>query len=304
MTYFIGIDGGGSHTTALLTDAQGNELARLSGDAGIVNLLDPEAGAHTLADLASAVLAEAKVDARATMLACALAGAGREPERTRLEQSLSAMGVALDVHVMSDFEAALQDAFGSGSGILLIAGTGSSAWARHQDGRSARAGGWGHILGDEGAGYSLGIAALRSCMRSYDGRGADMHWVELVLAHTKVPSADHLVSWAARASKGDIAALAPVIFEGIEQRVAGAHAIMEDAAMELARHVGALYERLKPWDQPPTVALTGGLISPGRPLRMHTIRAIDLLGLKLPIFEDRIDAARGAAALARARTPA
>jgi N-acetylglucosamine kinase-like BadF-type ATPase len=304
VTYFIGIDGGGSHTTALLTDGDGKELARVTGDAGIVNLLDPEAGARALADLASALLAEAKVDARATMLVCALAGAGREPERTRLEQSLSAMGIALDVNVMSDFEAALQDAFGTGSGILLIAGTGSSAWARHQDGRSARAGGWGHILGDEGAGYSLGLAALRSCMRSYDGRGADVRWVDLVLAHTNVPSAEHLVSWAARAPKSDIAALAPVIFEGIEQRVAGAHAIMEDAAMELARHVGALYERLKPWDQPPTVALTGGLISPGRPLRMHTIREIDLLGLKLPIFEDRIDAARGAAALARSRTHA
>ena len=304
MTYFIGIDGGGTHTTALLTDEHGSELARLTGDAGIVNVLEPEAGARTLADLASAVLAEAKVDARATRLVCALAGAGREPERTRLEQSLAAMGIALEVGVMSDFEAALQDAFGTGSGILLIAGTGSSAWARHQDGRSARAGGWGHILGDEGSGYSLGIGALRACMRSFDGRGADARWVDLVLAQTNVPSADHLVGWAARASKSDIAALAPIIFEGIEQRVSGAHAIMEDAAMELARHVGALYERLKPWDQPPTVALTGGLVSPGRPLRMHAIRAIDLLGLKLPIFEDRIDAARGAAALARSQKPA
>ena len=304
MTFFIGIDGGGSATTAVLTDEHGNELARLTGEAGLVDVLDPEAGARSLADLASAVLAEAKVNARATMLMCALAGAGREPERTRLEQSLAAMGVAIDVGIMTDFEAALQDAFGSGSGILVVSGTGSSAWARHQNGRSARAGGWGHILGDEGSGYSLGLAALRACMRSHDGRGADMNWVSLVLAQTGVQSPELLVGWAARAAKGDIAALAPVIFEGIEQRVAGAHAIMEDAAMELARHVGALYERLKPWDEPPTVALTGGLISPGRPLRMHTIRAIERLGLKLPIFDERIDAARGAAALARSRTSA
>lgn len=304
MTYYIGIDGGGSHTTALLVDEEGNELARLMGEAGRVNVLDPEAGARTLADLASGALAAAKVDARATVLVCALAGAGREPERTRLEQSLSAMGVALEVHVMSDFEAALQDAFGFGSGILIISGTGSSAWARNQDGRSARAGGWGHILGDEGSGYALGAAALRACMRSHDGRGADMKWVKLVLGHTHVASPEHLVRWAAAASKGDIAAIAPVVFEAIEQRVSGAHAIIEDAAMELARHVGALYERLKPWDEPPTVALTGGLVSPGRPLRREAVRAIERLGLKLPIFEDRIDAARGAAALARSRTPA
>ena len=301
MTFYIGIDGGGTQTTALLTNERGDELARLDGPAGLVDVLDPEGGAVALADLASSVLAQAKVDARASVLVCALAGAGREPERTRLEQSLAAQGIAEWVHVTSDFEAALHDAFGTGSGILVISGTGSSAWGRNEDGREARVGGWGPILGDEGSGYAMGLAALRTCMRAFDGRAFDQKWVQLVLAQTNVATPEALVRWAAAATKADIAALAPVVFEAHVQRVSGAHAIIEEAGQELARHVGALYEKLKPWRTQPTVALSGGLIAPGRPLRADTIRQIERLGIKLPIFEQKIDAARGAAALARTR---
>lgn len=302
MTFFIGIDGGGTQTTAVLTDEQGRELARVDGGAGLVDVLEPEAGAVALADLASATLAQARVDARASVLVCALAGAGREPERTRLEKGLSALGVAEWVHVTTDFEAALQDAFGDGSGILVISGTGSSAWGRNEDGRAARVGGWGHILGDEGSGYALGLAALRICMRAYDRRAVDQQWIKLIIDHTGVATPEALVRWTAAATKADIAALAPLVFEAKEQRVNSAQAMMEDAAVELARHVGALYERLKPWPSPPIVALSGGLIAPGRPLREETIRQIERLGIKLPIFDQLIDAARGAAALARSRT--
>lgn len=299
MTYYLGIDGGGTRTTAVLTDEQGAELVRAEGEAGIVNVLEPEAGAHTLADFASSVLGQARVDARARVLVCALAGAGREPERTRLEQVLSAQGVAESVHVTSDFVAALEDAFGDGSGILLIAGTGSSAFARHEDGRTARAGGWGHILGDEGSGYALGLAALRRCMREYDGRNRDEGWLRLVQEHTGVATAEALVHWAAAASKADIAALAPAVFEAAEQGVESACAWVNAGGRDIALHAAALHERLKPWPSAPTVALTGGLVSPGRPLRAAAVTEIEKLGLSLPMLERRIDAAAGAAAMAR-----
>lgn len=299
MTYFIGIDGGGTSTNALLTDGEGRELARLAGDAGLVNVLDPEAGAHKLADMTSAILAQAGIDARATGLVCALAGAGREPERTRLEHSLMAQGVAVSVLITTDFEAALQDAFGSGSGILVIAGTGSSSWARHADGRTARVGGWGHILGDEGSGYAIGLAALRSCMREHDGRStADGRWSHLILGHTAVASVEGLVRWAAAATKADIAALAPAVFDAADHGVESAVAIIDEAAVELVKHVEALYDRLKPWPEPPVVAFTGGLISPGRPLRDATLKAL-VARLDLPVLDRPIDAARGAAAMAR-----
>lgn len=299
--YFIGIDGGGTRTTAVVTDSSGKELARSGGDAGRVNVLEPEAGAHILADLAAHALAEARVTDLPCVLCCALAGAGREPERVSVERALASLRIAEQVHVVSDFEAALHDAFGAQQGILVIAGTGSSAWGRASDGRCVRAGGWGHIIGDEGSGYALGRTALMLAMREFDGRGENAGFMPAVLALTGVQTEEGLVRWAAAAGKGDVAALAPIVFDAARRGSLSAQDAIEDAAAEIAMHVAALYDRLGPWDAPPAVALAGGLIEPGRPMREAVLREIEALTIPVGIVEDRIDAARGAAGIARHR---
>jgi N-acetylglucosamine kinase-like BadF-type ATPase len=297
--YFVGIDGGGTRTTALVTDEHGHELARVDGEAGRVNVLEPEAGAHILADVATHALAEARITELPSVLCCALAGAGREAERISLERALSSLRVAEQAHVTTDFEAAMQDAFGSGAGILVIAGTGSSSWGRAADGRCVRAGGWGHILGDEGSGYALGRVALSLAMREFDGRGEFAGYMQAVLARTGVATEEGLVRWAAGAGKGDVAALAPIVFDAAQRGSLSAQDAIEDAAAEIAMHVAALYDRLGPWDTPPAVALAGGLIEPGRPMREPVLREIEALTIPVAIVEDRIDAARGAAGIAR-----
>jgi N-acetylglucosamine kinase-like BadF-type ATPase len=299
--YFIGIDGGGTKTTAVVTDDSGQELARLEGEAGRVDVLEPEAGAHILADLAAHALANARVTELPAVLCCALAGAGREPERVSVERALSSLRIAAHVHVVGDFEAAMHDAFGAEPGILVIAGTGSSAWGRAADGRCVRAGGWGHIIGDEGSGYSLGRVALMLAMREFDGRGEAAGFMQGVLARTGVQSEEGLVRWAAGAGKGDVAALAPVVFDAAQRGSLSAQDAIEDAAAEIAMHVAALYDRLGPWDAPPPVAMAGGLIEPGRPMREAVLREIEALTIPVMIVEERIDAARGAAGIARHR---
>jgi glucosamine kinase len=232
----------------------------------------------------------------------ALAGAGREHARVRVEQALSSLRIAGQVCVVTDFEAAMQDAFGSGPGILVIAGTGSSAWGRAPDGRCVRAGGWGHIIGDEGSGFSIGRAALSLAMREFDGRGENAGFMAAVLAQTELATEEGLVRWAAGASKGDIAALAPIVFAAAEKGSLSAADAIEDAAAEIAMHVAALYDRLGPWDTPPAVALAGGLVEPGRPMREPVLREIEALTIPVAIVEDRIDAARDAAGIARERS--
>ncbi len=299
--YFVGIYGGGTRTTAVIIDDAGNELARLEGEAGRVDVLEPEAGAHTLADLAAHALADARVTQLPSVLCCALAGAGREPERISIERALSSLRIAEQVHVVGDFEAAMHDAFGANAGIMVIAGTGSSAWGRAADGRCVRAGGWGHLIGDEGSGFALGRAALMLAMREFDGRGENAGFMPAVIARTGVQSEEGLVRWAASADKGDVAALAPIVFDAAQRGSLSAQDVIEDAAAEIAMHVAALYDRLGPWDTPPVVALAGGLIEPGRPMREAVLREIEALTIPVAIVEDRIDAARGAAGIARHR---
>jgi glucosamine kinase len=301
MKYYIGIDGGGTRTTALVTDESGGELARMEGEAGIIDVLEPEAGAHALADLATHALAEAQVAERASVLCCALAGAGRDAERATLERALGALGVAENVYVTTDFDAAMHDAFGKGPGILVIAGTGSIAWGRGASGSCVRAGGWGQVLGDEGSGYAIGRQALSLAMREFDGRGEHARFMDAVLARTGASSEDGLVRWAAAASKGEIGALAEIVFEAAAQGSLSAQDVIDDAAAEIALHVAALYDRLGPWETPPAVALAGGLIEPGRPMREPVLREIDALTIPVGIVAERVDAARGAAGLARHR---
>src|SRR5687768_12222535 len=258
MSLFVGIDGGGTHTTAVVARADGSVLARVDGGAGRVDVLNPTAGATALAQLTRDALQHTGGETVADSRCCALSGAGREPERTQLEQALREQNVARTVIVVTDFEAAMQDAFGSGPGILAIAGTGSSAWGRSMDGRCVRVGGWGHIIGDEGSGYALGRAALALAMREFDGRGESAGFLKAVLAHTNLATEDGLVRWAASASKGDIAGLARIVFDAAARGSVSAADVIEDAAAEIAMHVAALYDRLGPWDTPPAVALAGG----------------------------------------------
>src|SRR5690606_12096698 len=128
-------------------------------------------------------------------------------------------------------------AFDDGAGILLIAGTGSSAWARGVDGRTARAGGWGHLLGDEGSGYALGVAALRAVARAHDGRAPSTDLRDAVLRHANVAAPEALIAWAASAAKAEIAALAPCVAEAAAADDAVARAIVDRAARDLADHV-------------------------------------------------------------------
>lgn len=299
MSLFLGIDGGGTRCVALATDPAGRELARREGGPGIVRADHPEAGAATLATLAAETLRAAGSEPPAAVLCCALAGAGREPERRLLERALQGQGIATICHVTTDAEAALFDAFGRGPGLLLISGTGSIAWGRAEDGRTARAGGWGALMGDEGSAYALGIGALRHVARAHDGRGPHTALTRDVLRRTGRRAVEELASWAATADKAEIAALAPLVTAAAHRGDPAAGGLVDLAARELAILFAALHRRLGPWSDPPAAAFAGALLAPNGALRARTIHAIREAGLHVRILDRAIDGARGAAGLAR-----
>jgi len=300
MPLFVGIDGGGTRTTAVATDAEGRVRGRATGEAGLVNVLEPIARAGSLAALARAAAEAAGETTPVEAFCCGLAGAGRDPERMALQRALLDSGVALRVRVTTDAEAAMADAFGAGgAGILIIAGTGSIAWARDAAGRTARAGGWGYQLGDEGSAWALGMGALHAVVQAHDGRDLATALSAAVLEITAVSAPEGLIAWTAAASKGDVAALAPAVCAAAASGDPIAIAIVQQAAHDLAKHFRALYRRLAPWPESPVLALSGALVAPGGPLRPAVQAAVERIAPARPL--DRpIDAAAGAAALARA----
>jgi glucosamine kinase len=292
----LGIDGGGTATRAVVLDDRGDELGR--GQAGPA-LTDGNGGTIEIDALAAAAeraAEQAGLTLPVAALCAGLAGVGHEAERAAVEAALAGRGIASTCRVVTDAEAALYDAFTDGPGILLIAGTGSIAWGRAEDGREARAGGWGALIGDEGSGYDIGLRGLRAAVRAADGRGAETELLARLTANLGIAGPEDLVIWTASAAKSEIAGLAALVCDLARAGDAVAATIVDAAVASLTSHVAALVARLAPWNAPPGLALGGGLLSPGGPLRDALVVAT--ADYPCVPMAGEVDAARGAAAMA------
>jgi N-acetylglucosamine kinase-like BadF-type ATPase len=296
----VGVDGGGTSFRAVAVDASGAELARVEAPSAPVLAGLPGPAVATLRELVQQVCASAGVELPVQSLWAGMAGAGREAVRAELEAALARSEIARRVHVGTDVEAGVADAFGSGPGILLMAGTGSIGFGRAEDGRSARVGGWGSLLGDEGSGYAIGVEAMRRIARSVDGRGQGTELQGRVLSRLGLAEPGDLITWASTASRAAIARLVPEVQDAAAAGDDVAGEILVRAVEELEGHVHTLLSNLGPWQRPPTVALGGGLLDPTGPLRRPLERVLKA-HLDVPILDRELDPALGAARMAVGR---
>ena len=233
----LGIDGGGSKALIALADRSGRIIDLRRGEGinpidnrawrpGLEAQLRPFADGVGLAGIAAALPAYGEVDEISADQREVIAAAfGKTPQR-----------------VLNDVDAAQIGAFAGGPGILILSGTGSMAWARDAAGRSYRVGGWGETIGDEGSAHWIGRRLLGLVSQSIDGRAAPSPLVGAVFEHLQLDRTDPvnaLEGWVSRLKslRSGIAALAPVADRLAAAGDAGAVAILEQAAEELARHV-------------------------------------------------------------------
>lgn len=194
---------------------------------------------------------------------------GGKKGRTALTKLLRPLAARVDV--VPDFELAHSAAFGAGPGVLLVASTGSIAFARGTDGKSRRAGGLGPLLGDEGSGFWLGKTACRDAFLRRELRLP----APLDLAHEDDP---------VRAT----AALAPKV---LRARSARARRLREDAADHLAALAAeAVNELVLP--RPIPLALHGSLFKDAG-LRKAVLRRLG----RVVLIEARVPAEQAAAGL-------
>lgn len=298
MRYLIGIDGGGTRTTLALAEEGGRELLRRTGAAGLVDPRRPAATAEMLTELVREAFAAAGLQGPAAALCAGLAGVGNAAERRVVEESLRRAGIAERVLVRSDGETALHGALSGGAGILLIAGTGSVAYGRSSDGRVERCGGWGMVVGDEGSGYALGRASLNAALMAVDGRGAPTALLEAMLEALGLSTPEAIPSWAGRAEKADIAALAVNTLRLAAEGDATARSIVRQGAEALAAHAVALAARLGPWEGEISVVLHGGVA--GDPDFADEVgRALEERRMGFQVCPGAADAVTGAVRFAR-----
>lgn len=298
----LAVDGGGTKCLAVFANAEGRVLA--SGRAGSCNYqgVGREAAAleltraieeakRQLADLdvqgntrsafdggAAPLPSQAKAPSPAVTVesplhvACAvfgLAGLDTDYDRQVIEElvheALRNTQVQADrIIVENDGVAALLGATGGAPGILVIAGTGSIVYGINASGESARAGGWGHRVGDEGSGYWIGKQAIIAALRGYDGRSGATALTGKLLHHLKLSTEEELFNWAYSAAYRveKTAGLSKLVSEAEQEGDASARMILEAAADELFLGARAVIERigLAAAEEPFALILQGGVL--------------------------------------------
>src|SRR3989344_3403958 len=193
---FLGVDGGGTKTQAVLVDAQGKVIAKgqASGSNpaifGIGKSLD---NIYLSAQIALKNFSDA-VDIPACL---AIAGVNTEKEaKIFLDAVLShptlSKIISKNSIVVNDTQAALRAGTNDKNAVVLIAGTGSNCFGTNEIGQSAKSGGRDFILSDEGSGYAIGLSALKAVTKMSDGRASMSVLKDLLFSHLKINSIDQL----------------------------------------------------------------------------------------------------------------
>jgi N-acetylglucosamine kinase-like BadF-type ATPase len=254
-------------------------------------------------------VARAFVDAGATAItvdaAClGLAGFGRPEDQRLLRDWSDQRGLARCVVTVTDGDLIVAAGTPEGWGVGIIAGTGSIAVGRDRQGRTARAGGWGHLFGDEGSAYAVVLAALRRVARRADGRDSrpsrsDPLTVRLCAAlGVDEPMGLVPTLYAPGIDRTAIAALAPIVLEAAGEDPTIIAEVLEPAGRELAEAVMAVARSLGWSSGTLPLALAGGFLLASRDVTRSLIDQLERSGYQ-PVGNPVPDPVRGALILAR-----
>jgi len=274
MPFFLGIDGGGSKTVCLLADAT-SVLARASSGPSNIIRVGAAKARESLHEVIRDACEQARVSCQDIQATCVgAAGAGRAEIADQIRCML---GEILDcpIRVVPDMVIALEAAFAGGPGLVVISGTGSVAFGRNEHGQTARAGGWGFAISDEGSGYWIGREAVSALFRARD-RGEKLNCESEILKQWELTDLDDLTVYANSAQVRDFAGLFPMVASLAEAGDRIARETLARAANELAALVSTAAARLWGSAESFVVAMAGGVFQHSRFLREEFKRRISV----------------------------
>jgi len=256
--FFLGIDGGGTKTRCLL----GDDSAVLgTGTGSGCNVL--RVGEACARDSLAAAIHEACVSGgvspKEISRTCAGISGAADDGIASLVQRLLIEIVGGAIEVLGDMEVAMEAAFGGGPGVIVIAGTGSIAYGRNKRGEKVRAGGWGRVVSDEGAGHWIAVRALAAGLRARD-EGKNSELLQALMSALELRTAEDLVVRLNEDPVRDYAPLFPVVLTVAEAGDANAIKVLKDAGAELAKLAQVLVERLFAGEEV-AVATHGGIFA-------------------------------------------
>jgi N-acetylglucosamine kinase len=239
----VGIDAGGTKTLALLADESGAIRAQARAGGANLHLQGEQAVEETL----RSVLEELGPRGDLGAVCVGMAGVDRPDDRERVEAMLRRLGVAAPVRVANDAAIALRAGAPEGYGIVVISGTGSIAYGVDPAGHTARAGGWGELVGDAGSAVWLGRVALRKSVRGVDGRGPRTSLSNKFARHLGLEVPAGLLTWVQDENttfRDRIATILPLLQEAFDEGDKVAYEVIDEAAEHLARSARVVANQL------------------------------------------------------------
>ena len=274
--FVLGIDGGGTKTQALIADEEGKACGLGLGGPSNYDDVGTERAKAGIAEAVQMARQQAALpEGIFASVFLGMAGVVSYQDRAAIYTIAQDLRLAANEHIDVDHDCriALAGGLSGRPGIVLIAGTGSSCYGRNSSGESWIAGGWGHLISDEGSSYWLGIQAMRCAAASADGR-MDSILKELVQARFQLGEMRELMHrmYVIGLSRSEVASLAPLVIEAAHRGDQAALDSLRQGASDLAQIVGAVADKLQFPDGNCELALVGGLFNAGdivlSPLRL------------------------------------
>lgn len=255
MHYIVGIDAGGTKTKGLILTK--NKKVLFEAEAGYGNPnINFQGAISNISEVLSKCL-ESPYGSMCEAVVAGIAGIEAGDNRERVYQNIK-QGVHIPIILVNDAVIAYHSIFELGNGVLTIAGTGSISYGKNGE-KEGYAGGWGHLLGDEGSSYDIAIQACKLMIKEKEWEERYSSLSNALLKELGMNDADELKGFIYQATKGEIAALSYIVYLQAEEGNQEAKGIFQQAGINLANQTLRLIKKLE-LTLPISVACKGSLL--------------------------------------------
>ena len=301
LNMFLGVDGGGTKTQAVLFDEGRTVIGE--GFSGASNPL--RVGVETaVANIFQATDAacDAANKSRGDVVAATvgLAGVRRADLRQRMRERLSQTLKIKIIEVVTDAEIALFGTTLGKAGVVVIAGTGSICYGRNEAGETAIAGGWGPIAGDEGGGSSIARRGLQAIAKASDGRGEFTKLSEAGTDYFRTSTPENLLVaiYTPQMDNAKIAGFAKLVVETARAGDKIAVEILREAGRELGLAAGAVIEKLNLKNKKIPIGRVGSIFRAGELITESLLETVRPFAPKAYLAEPLLQPVSAAAQMA------